>query len=152
MGLFDFFKKGSNPPPASGKEAPNKKVAGHAKVVGDKRAQTYDRAESIQALADMRSADAAEALLRRFTFSIDPSITDQEEKDAAFQGVVGVGPDAVPAVRAFCAKAEVLTWPLKILRVLLESPRQGRVGRALNAEDAEGAENWLVAKECRGVA
>lgn len=120
MGLFDFLKKGSNPPPASGKDAPNKKVAGHAKVVGDKRAQTYDRAESIQALADMRSADAAEALLRRFTFSIDPSITDQEEKDAAFQGIVGVGPDAVPAVRAFCAKAEVLTWPLKILRVLLD--------------------------------
>lgn len=120
MGLFDFLKKGSNPPPASGKEAPNKKIAGLAKTAGDKRAQTYDRAEAIQALAELRSGEAAEALLRRFTFSIDPSITDQEEKDAAFQGIVAAGPAAVPAVRAFCARAEVLTWPLKILRVLLD--------------------------------
>jgi hypothetical protein len=120
MGLFDFLKKGSNPPPPAGAAPLNKKIAGHAKVVGDKRAQTYDRAEAIQALADARSAEAAAALLRRFTFSIDPSITDQEEKDAAFQGIVGAGPDAVPAVRAFCTKAEVLTWPLKALRALLD--------------------------------
>jgi HEAT repeat protein len=120
MGLFDFLKKGSNPPPPAGAAPLNKKIAGHAKVVGDKRAQTYDRAEAIQALADARSADAAAALLRRFTFSIDPSITDQEEKESAFQGIVGAGPEVVPAVRAFCARAEVLTWPLKILRVLLD--------------------------------
>jgi len=121
MGLFDFLKKGSNPPPAQADAAPvNKKIAGHAKVVGDRRAQTYDRAESIQALTEARSKDAAAALLRRFTFSIDPSITDQEEKESAFQGIVGAGPEAVPAVRAFCAKAEVLTWPLKIFRVLLD--------------------------------
>lgn len=120
MGLFDFLKKGSSPPAAPGKDPPNKKVAGHAKVVADKRAQTYDRAESIEALAQMRTKDAAEALLKRFTFSIDPSITDQEEKDAAFQGIVGAGPEAVPAVRAFCTKAEVLTWPLKALRALLD--------------------------------
>jgi hypothetical protein len=119
MGLFDFLKKGSNPPPAGADGAPlNKKIAGHAKVVADKRAQSYDRAESIQALTEARSRDAAAALLKRFTFSTDPSITDQEEKEAAFQGIVGAGPEAIPAVRAFCTKAEVLTWPLKILRVL----------------------------------
>jgi hypothetical protein len=118
MGLFDFLKKGSNPPPPAAAPGLHKKLVGHAKVVADKRAQTYDRAESIQALADAKSKEAAEALLKRFTFSIDPSITDQEEKDAAFQGIVAAGPEVIPAVRAFCGKAEVLTWPLKILRVL----------------------------------
>lgn len=30
-------------------------------------------------------------LLKRFTFYIEPSITDQEEKEVAFQGIVGAG-------------------------------------------------------------
>ncbi|MFO0762444.1 MAG: HEAT repeat domain-containing protein [Byssovorax sp.] len=125
MGLFDFFRK-SNPPPKGAPQkgataAPvDKKVAGPAKVVADKRAQTYDRAEALQILADMKTPDAAAALLKRFTFSIDPSITDQEEKDIAFQGIVAAGPDVVPAVVEFCKKAEGLTWPLKILRELCD--------------------------------
>lgn len=119
MGFFDFLKK-SSPPPAGPGGAPwDKRVSGPAKVAGDKRAQTYDRLEALQQLADMKTAHAASALLRRFTFSIDPSITDQEEKDIAFQGILGAGEDAVPAVVEFCLKAEQLTWPLKILRELL---------------------------------
>jgi HEAT repeat protein len=119
MGLFDFFKKsGSTPPPGNGPAS--KKVAGPAKVVGDKRAQAYDRSEAIRQLADMKSKEAAEALLRRFTFSIDPSITDQEEKEATYEAIVEVGKEALEPVRAFCARAEVLTWPLKILRAVLD--------------------------------
>lgn len=143
MGLFDFLKKkedgkkASTPPPA------DKKVAGHAKVVADKRAQTYDRMESLQALAEMRTAESAAALLKRFSFSIDPSITDQEEKEVAFSGIVEAGrPGDLPkdekerekllaeaterrdkvveATRAYCEKAEQLTWPLKVLRALLD--------------------------------
>jgi hypothetical protein len=126
VGLFDFMKKKSVPPAGTseGKEAkaapPDKRVAGPAKVAGDKRAQTYDRMEALQQLADMKTPDAAPALLRRFTFVIDPSITDQEEKDVAFQGILAAGKDAVPAVLDFCVKAEALTWPLKILRELLD--------------------------------
>jgi len=116
MGLFDFLKKGSAPPPAN---TLSKKVAGPAKVVADKRAQAYDRSEAIRQLADMQTAEAAEALLRRFTFTIDPSITDQEEKEAAFDGVVAVGKPVVDAIRAFCERAEVLTWPLRMLRAIL---------------------------------
>src|SRR5690348_1362431 len=42
VGLFDFLKKKSVPP-AAGSAAPpmDKKIAGPAKVAGDKRAQTY---------------------------------------------------------------------------------------------------------------
>jgi HEAT repeat protein len=117
MGLFDFFKKGSSPPPASPAE---KKVSGPGKVVADKRAQTYDRAEAIQQLCSIGTPEAAAALLRRFTFSIDPSITDQEEKESAFAGIVEVGEPAVPHILAFCEKAEVLTWPLRMLKDILK--------------------------------
>jgi hypothetical protein len=125
LGIFDFLRK-SSPPPAgsaggSGGPPPlDRKVAGHAKVVADKRAQTYDRLEAIQALAAMKTVDAARALLPRFKFQIDPSITDQEEKDLAYEGIVAAGQEAVPAVRDFCLRAESLTWPLKILRELLD--------------------------------
>lgn len=141
MGIFDFLKGKSAPPP--GGAAPvDKKVAGHAKVAADKRAQTYDRLEALQALADMKSADAARALLKRFTFSIDPSITDQEEKDVAYQGVIAAGEAAVPAIRDFCVKAEVLTWPLKILRELLDDDAyRAEVLDLLGRFDTEYARN-----------
>lgn len=117
MGLFDFLRKSS---PPAGQPPVDKKVAGPAKVVADKRAQTYDRLEALQQLAEMRTVEAATALLKRFTFSIDPSITDQEEKDLAFQGIIAAGKDVVEPVAEFCVKAETLTWPLKILRELLD--------------------------------
>ncbi len=127
MGFFAFMKKKSAPPPAEGKAAAppvDKKVAGPAKLAADKKAQTYDRMEALQQLAEMRSPDAAAALLKRFAFIIDPSITDQEEKEVAFQGVVAAGKDGVPAIVDSCGvaikKGEQLTWQIKILHELLE--------------------------------
>lgn len=122
MGLFDFLKRGSSPPPpAEAKKQPaNKKVAQLAKIVADKRAQPYDRGDAIRDLAGMKTAEAAEALLKRFTFSIDPSITDQEEKENAFDAVVAAGRPMLEPVREFCQKAEVLTWPLRILHAILD--------------------------------
>ena len=142
MGFFDFLRKGgkSVPPPAG---APvDKKVAGPAKVVADKRAQTYDRLDALQQLADMKTADAAAALLKRFTFSIDPSITDQEEKEVAFQGILAAGKDAVGAVLEFCVKADALTWPLKVLRELLDDEEyRANLIKLLQAFDTEYARN-----------
>lgn len=139
MGILDFLRK-STPPP--GLANADKKIANLARVVGDKRAQTYDRLDAIQTLSNMKTPDAAAALLRRFTISIDPSITDQEEKELAYQGIVATGlEDDLPkdeaerdkalerlrerreglfeAIRDYCTRAEQLTWPLKVLRELL---------------------------------
>jgi HEAT repeat protein len=118
MGLFDRFKGGAR---GEKKERPAKAnpAAKWADRV-EKRAQNYDRQEAIQALADLGSAEAAEVLLKRFTFHIDPSITDQEEKDAAFRGILRAGRDAIEPVRAFAAKAESLAWPMKIMKELVD--------------------------------
>ena len=116
MGLFDLFKGGrKGEGKAAGKASPAAKWADRV----EKRAQNYDRQEAIQALSDMASADAVEVLLKRFTFHMDPSITDQEEKDAAFRGVLRAGKEAVEPVRAFAAKAESLAWPMKIMKELV---------------------------------
>lgn len=117
MGLFDLFK--GKPKGKDGGEKKSNPAAKYAEAAGSKRAQAYDRQEALQALAKMKTPEAAEAILRRFTFVIDPSITDQEEKEIALEGVLAAGKDAVEPVRAFAAKAESLAWPLKILKELL---------------------------------
>ncbi|MEO6418766.1 MAG: HEAT repeat domain-containing protein, partial [Polyangiaceae bacterium] len=117
MGFFDLFKGGKDKPV---EEKRASAAAKWAAVARDKRAQNYDRQEALVTLAGMETSDAAAALLRRFDFHMDPSITDQEEKQIAFEGVIAAGENAVEPVRAYAAKAESLAWPMKILKQLLE--------------------------------
>jgi hypothetical protein len=93
----------------------NPAVRKHAERVANKRAQAYDRWESIQALSQMRSQESVAALLPRFTFYVEPSITDQEEKDAAFAGIVEAGALGLEPVVAFLRKSDSISWPLKML-------------------------------------
>ena len=116
MGLFDLFKS-----KGGGKDGEKKSnaAAKWAEAAASKRAQAYDRQEAISELCKLKSADAVEALLKRFTFATDPSITDQEEKDAVFEGIVAAGREAVEPVRAFAAKAESIAQPLRIMKEIL---------------------------------
>ncbi len=109
MGFMDFLG-------GSSEERSRKR---HAARVASKRAQAPDRWDSIHALGDMKSAAAVEALLVRFTFKVDPSITDQEEKDAAFQAILKAGDAAVPPVVAFMQSAETIAWSIKLLNRLV---------------------------------
>ncbi|MCC6521965.1 MAG: HEAT repeat domain-containing protein [Polyangiaceae bacterium] len=139
MGVFDLFRKKSTPPPRADDAAPvDKKLASAAKTATDKRAQAYDREQAIRQLCAIGTPEAAAALLKRFTFTIDPSITDQEERAIAFDGIVDVGrggPNGgslsdeereaqraavVSVVREFCKRAESLNSPLRVLRELLD--------------------------------
>jgi HEAT repeat protein len=113
MGLFDLFKGGD----AGGRPKVNAAAKWADRI--DKRAQNYDRQEAIQALSELGTADAVAVLLKRFTFHADPSITDQEEKETAFRGVLRAGKDAIEPVRVFAQKAESLAWPMKIMKELV---------------------------------
>ena len=86
-----------------------------APKVSDKRGMAPDRWEAIQALSKIDSEEAIEALLVRFTYYVDPTITDQEEKDSVFNAIVSKGELAVGPLQRFLAKAESLSWPLKML-------------------------------------
>jgi len=141
MGLFDIFKSKDRPGSEAGPGV-DKNVAKLGRVASDKHAQNYDRIEAIEALARIQSADAAAALLRRFTFHIDPSITDQEEKDAAVRGILGSGEAAIQPIRNFCVKGESLTWPLKILKDLVPTERYvEELTKLLEPFDTEYARN-----------
>jgi HEAT repeat protein len=116
MGLFDRFKGAPKVEGKASKATPATKWADRI----EKRAQNYDRQEAIQALSDIGTASAAEVLLKRFTFHIDPSITDQEEKDSAYRGILRAGREAIEPIRAFTTKAESLAWPMKLLKALVD--------------------------------
>jgi HEAT repeat protein len=129
VGFFDFLKgKGGD-----------RKLASLIKTATEKRAQQYDRDAALRQLVDVGTADAAEGLLKRFSVQVDPSITDEEEKQLAYDGIVAIGQgrkgdfgdgdDAkkkvaelreavVERTRAYCKTAENLTWPLKVFRAL----------------------------------
>ncbi|MBC7172187.1 MAG: HEAT repeat domain-containing protein, partial [Polyangiaceae bacterium] len=109
MGFLDFLSGGSD-------ERARKR---HAARVANKRAQAPDRWDSIKALGEMKSSAAVEALLVRFTFKVDPSITDQEEKDATYQAILGAGDAAVPPIVAFLRTADSVAWPMKLLQRLV---------------------------------
>lgn len=144
MGLFDIFKAKSEKGKLGAEPAPggDKNVARLGKMAGDKHAQNYDRIEAIEGLARIASGEAAAALLKRFTFHIDPSITDQEEKDAALRGVLAAGEAAIEPIRTFCLRAESLTWPLKILKDLVSADRYvEELIRLLERFDAEYTRN-----------
>ncbi|MCS6900528.1 MAG: hypothetical protein RMJ98_13160 [Myxococcales bacterium] len=147
MGFFDFLKKKNSSPPSAdtktaGRSAGDRSVARLGRVVADKLAQNYDRMEAIEALSKVHTSEAAAALLKRFSFAIEPSITDQEEKEVAFRGVVACGEEAIVPVLQFCEKAESLTWPLKILKEILPPERYvEEVVDLLDAHDTDWSRN-----------
>jgi hypothetical protein len=124
MGLFDLFKKSGD----SSKAGPaptkaSKDIARLTRIVGNKLSQDYDRQDAIAQLSSMANADGARALLRRFDFAMEPSITDREEKEAAVDGIVGAGEAAIAPIRDYCSRAEGVTWPLKALRRIVDEQR-----------------------------
>ena len=117
MGLFDLFsKKKSEAPRASERE-----LARYERLLSSKLSQNLDRQEAIEALCRMESAAAAAVLLKRFDWMLDPSITDQEEKEACARGIVAAGEAAIGPVREYCKRAESVMWPLKVLKRIVPS-------------------------------
>ncbi|MFW6067095.1 MAG: hypothetical protein ACOC97_02065 [Myxococcota bacterium] len=128
MGLLDLFSKDSGA----------KALKKHAARVANKRAQAQDRWESIRALGEMKTPEAVEALMVRFTYTVDPSITDQEEKDAAYEGVLAAGEAAVEPLRSFLASSDSIAWPLKALdRIVTPDRVVGELLALLSRMDTE---------------
>lgn len=114
MGLLDIFKRSSAPTAKVSKG--QKELARLTRVVSNKLSQDYDRQDAIRQLSAMGTSDSARALLRRFDFNMEPTITDHEEKESAAEGIVASGQDAIAPLRDYCARAESITWPLKVLK------------------------------------
>lgn len=115
MGLFDLFaKKKSGAPKVSQRE-----LLRLERLVGNKLSQNIDRQESIRTLCGMGTRESAAILLKRFNWMLDPSITDQEEKESCVAGIVAAGNAALEPIRSYTKRAESLMWPIKALKQIL---------------------------------
>ncbi len=121
MGLFDFFLRSGT----ASNSKPERELAKLERMISSKLSQDLDRSAAIEALGRLASADAVAILLKRFNWYLDPSIIDQEEKEATLRGIVGAGEEAVEPIRDYCRRAESLTWPLKALEQIVERERFG---------------------------
>ena len=121
MGLLDFLKRKSA-------------IEKHGERVANKRTQNADRWESIQTLGKMATTepskgkadereDAVGALMHRFKFYVDPTITDGEEKDETFRWICEAGEVAVAPVKRALREQESLSWGLRCLEHLLDPSR-----------------------------
>jgi hypothetical protein len=120
MGLFDFLGKKEGAAP---KKTSSKELARLEKLVANKLSQNYDRQEAIEELSKLASSESAAVLLKRFNWSMDPSITDQEEKESSARGIAAAGEKALDPIREYCKRAESLTWPLKVLKEIVPRER-----------------------------
>jgi HEAT repeat protein len=116
MGLFDFFRKSPGGPAEQ-----ERTLARHVERVMDKRSLSPDRFASIEYLSKLGTDDAWRALLPRLNFTVDPSITDREEKQYIFDAVTRGGESAVEPVKEFLRKTTAVNWPIKMLRELLSA-------------------------------
>ncbi|HEY6728427.1 MAG TPA: HEAT repeat domain-containing protein [Polyangiaceae bacterium] len=120
MGLFDFFSKAKDQDDKPAKRdkggKSDREMARFERLVSSKMTQNLDRQDAIRELSEMGTARAARVLLKRFNWSMEPSITDQEEKEAAAAGIVAAGAEALGPIREYCQKAESLHWPLSVLK------------------------------------
>lgn len=169
MGIFDFLKRGPRADAPGGKG--ERKLDSLIRSATDKRAQQYDRDEAIRKLIAIGTPEAAEGLLKRFGVKVDPSITDEDEKQMAYEGIVSIGQGlSQPAAgsssrpsddgegdervvarvrasvlehtRAYCKAAENLNWALKVLRALeTDEEYEVELLSLLNQHDTEYTRN-----------
>ena len=120
MGLFDFLgkKKSDTAPRPSPRE-----LGRLERLVSNKLSQNFDRQEAIEELGKVATAASAGALLKRFDWALDPSITDQDEKENCVRGIVAAGEAALEPIRNYCKRAESLSWPLKALGAIVSDER-----------------------------
>jgi HEAT repeat protein len=109
MGLLDMIGLGG----------PEAKVRRLQKKLMEKFGPKENRQGAIEELGELKTEPAIEALLVRYTFRIDPGITDDEEKARVLELITSAGPIALGPVKRFISSRDEISWPLRALEALL---------------------------------
>ncbi|HTO97020.1 MAG TPA: HEAT repeat domain-containing protein [Myxococcales bacterium] len=109
MGLLDMLGMGG----------PEAKVRRLQKKASEKFGPKENRQGAIEELGGLKSEAAVEALLTRYTFRVDPGITDDEEKARVLALISEAGGVALGPVKRFISGRDEISWPLRALEGLL---------------------------------
>ena len=81
------------------------------------------RQKALSQLGDMDVPEATGVLLQRFTITVDPHTTDQDEKELAFDLIVSRKNDALEPTREFLKRSDTASsWALKVLEAIVPEP------------------------------
>lgn len=128
MGLMDLIGMGG----------PEGKIRRLTKRTMEKFGPPENRQGAIEELGELKTEAAVDALLLRYTFRIDPGITDDEEKARVLALVLAAGDAALPAVKRFILNRDEISWPLRALSDLL--PEEAVVQFLVEVSNKVGAE------------
>ncbi|MGZ6124395.1 MAG: HEAT repeat domain-containing protein [Myxococcales bacterium] len=109
MGLLDMLGMGG----------PEAKVRRLQKKASEKFGPKENRQGAIEELGGLKTEAAIEALLTRYTFRVDPGITDDDEKARVLALITQAGEVALAPVKRFISTRDEISWPLRALEGLL---------------------------------
>ena len=109
MGLLDMLGMGG----------PEGKVRRLQKKAMQKFGPAENRQGAIEELGGLKTEAAFDALLSRYTFRVDPGITDDDEKARVLALVTQAGDVALGPVKRFISSRDEISWPLRALEGLL---------------------------------
>jgi hypothetical protein len=112
MGLLDMLGMGG----------PEGRVRRLQKKASAKFGPAENRQGAIEELGALKTEAAVEALLMRYTFRVDPGITDDEEKARVLALITQAGDVALGPVKRFISNRDEISWPLRALEGLLPEP------------------------------
>jgi HEAT repeat protein len=92
------------------------------KKASEKFGPKENRQGAIEELGGLKTEAAIEALLTRYTFRIDPGITDDDEKARVLALIAEAGDVALGPVKRFISSRDEISWPLRALDGLLPEP------------------------------
>ena len=102
-----------------GMGGPEGKVRRLQKKASAKFGPAENRQGAIEELGALKTEAAVEALLLRYTFRVDPGITDDEEKARVLALITQAGDIALGPVKRFISSRDEISWPLRALDGLL---------------------------------
>jgi HEAT repeat protein len=112
VGIFDFF---------AGK-GPEQALKLKSKVV-QKYGDPTARQKAIDQLGAMDFPEAVQTLLARFTITVEPLTTDQDEKDHAFALLTAKGEKALEPTFEFLKRSDqASSWALRLLSEIAPAP------------------------------
>lgn len=110
MGLLDLFDKNKR------KDRAREKAAAR---LTNAYMQGPERMRGADILLEMGDEKAIYGLLKRFTVRASNGVVDEEEKEQVYSMVVGLGRDAVPAIKRFLRQEDQTYYPLRALSAIL---------------------------------
>lgn len=107
MGLLDFLDKSRRRERA---------IEKNTKRAQQKYGDAAVRTKALYALRDDGSEAAIRGLLRRYDVTVEPGITDREEKEWVRDTLVSMGSAAVGPIEEYVRQRDAVTWPLMALQ------------------------------------